>query len=181
MIIKLSKIVAIFFVVLYSSPTHATQQSIIFETDLFIINLPNGFKQLQERLPEYKRREHEYAIIESDKERKKSIFLLIIAQTNVKKNGDNNFTLYDFTSVLRKNHFQSSRSGNLSEIVKTTIGNSSALYFENNYQKGILSQEKFWSVIKGDYFIIFYLAIPVHAENNLVNGIQEGIKKVKLK
>ncbi len=183
MIRKLINTVLLIILFWATSIAHASQQGAVLETDLFIINFPAGFKPLQLKSQKNEKNDFIYAYIESDKEKQKSILIIITAERNrnIKKN-DANAVLYTATNALREYTLKSNKcEGQPTAILETTIGNSNALFFEKRNQNCKASIEKYWSVIREDYFITFYIAKPVDGNIDLFNRVQETIKQVKFK
>ncbi len=173
------------FIVLFwaTSIAHASQQVAVLETDLFIVSFPAGFKPLQLTSQKNEKNDFTYVYIESGKEKQKSILIIITAERNrsIKKN-DATAVLYTITNALRDSTSKSNNcEGAPTAISETTIGNSKALFFEKRNQHCKASIEKYWSVIKKDYFITFYVAKPVDGNIDLFGKVQDTIKQVQFK
>jgi hypothetical protein len=183
MIRKLIKIVPSIVLCFAASIAYAAQQATVLETDLFTVNLPAGFRPLLLKSQRNEKNDFTYAYIESDKAKQKSILIIVTAERNKnikKKNA--NAVLYTATNALRNYTSKSNNcEGELTALLETTIGNSKALFFEKRNQRCNVSIEKYWSVIKEDYFITFYIAKPVGGNIDLFNQVQDSIKQVQFK
>ncbi len=176
---KLIKIILFLVIPLTCSVAHAKQPSAILETDLFILNFPEDIKLLQIK-SERNEIDFTYAYIEPDKERKKSILLVITGEdSKIITKHYMKSALYAATNVLRER--KTSCNGKPTEIVETSIGNNMALYFEKNNKDCILTVEKYWSVVRGSNFIFFYISKPTDGNNDVFDKVQTMIRQVKFK
>lgn len=166
---------------------HASGQTASFETNLFSINLPKYIKHVSPGEP----KENEgdaftYMFIDANKDKAKSVLIVITGEMitgkmNIKKIGKD-FALHSITNELRDSVMKSKKcKGQASDITRTHIGNSDALYFEKVNRDCHAVLERYWSVVKGEYFITVYMAKSADAEDKVLYEIEEAIKQVKLK
>lgn len=179
--VKFVKQVVIILVLLLYFASYASKSVTAFETALFSLDLPKGFVALSS--PRGDNPENDgstYAFIEGNKERKKSI-LLVIENEKIKKinpGGKDLALLTAYANALRDTAIKSECKGVVSNIHTTFIGNRKSVFFEKTNQDCDILAEKYWSVLSGKYVITIYLAKPKNAANELFEEVQKSIRHI---
>jgi hypothetical protein len=123
-----------------------------------------------------------YTFVEGNKDRKKSIILIIAGDMRKNANQEKkDLALFEATSALRDMALKAKCKGVVSDISSEEIGNTKSLFFDRTSKGCIFSVAESWSVIVDKYFISFYLAMPEHADQKLFEEAQQSIKHVVFK
>jgi hypothetical protein len=155
-----------------------------FDAKYFQLNLPDSIEPIN--LPADMQGNDSgsftYAFKEANKENDKSILIVVTGEKNknIKITGKE-YALGEMTDALRNSTMNAGCKGQTSDIVRTRIGSSDALYFEKANSDCIVLLEKYWSVINGETFIIFQVAKPVAADDKVFVQSVEAIKNAILK
>src|SRR5208337_4307968 len=146
---KFTKRVVSIIVLILCSVSYASKGASAFETKLFAIYLPKEFVLLPSPDDQNRKKDNfTYTFIEGNKERKKSIILIIAGDRRNNANQEKkDLALFEATSVLRNIALKSKCKGLVSDISSEVIGNTKSLFFDRTNQGCIFSVEEYWSVI----------------------------------
>jgi hypothetical protein len=181
---KIMKQVVSMIVLLLCFGYYTSKDAIAFETPFFSIKLPKGFVLLSSSKNQNRENDNfTYAFIEGNKERKKSILLVIDGEgINDKNRESRDSGLLTATNALRDHTYNDSEcKGLMSDISSEIIGNTKSLFFIKTNQECNVVVERYWAIITDKYFMTFYLAMPENADQRLFEEAGKSIKDIILK
>lgn len=157
-----------------------------FDTDYFTISLPLHMRKLSSReLPSPENKDKfTFAFMESNKEREKSILLIISLEkiNNPLPNDLKDRALRVMTKTLQDTAADEPEClGHTSKSVETRVGGQKGYYFERRSENCVVTLEQYWVTISGNHAFGIYLVRPGKSDDEIARKVVDEITKIKLK
>ena len=178
-------LISIICTLIFSITAHSSQdQYNSFETDIYVLKLPDYMKQLNPPADVAKENNiNHFNFVYGDKgEKSKKIFVLILGEksSSIKK-AERSFVLNTITTALKNTIIHRECEPSVSDFSSTRIDNSDAIHFEIRNKDCKTKLQKIWCLIKGEYFISINLFGSESVEERYWQEIEKELMRIKFK